>query len=209
MDNVVNGILQLIDNSGLFGIFLGIFAESIFPPIPSEAILGYAGFLVGSGRETFILVLIVSVIGKLASSIPVWWLGKKYGKTFIKNYGRFIDYTMDDYRKAEKIFKRYGYFSVLVSQFIPLIRSLISIPAGSLGLRFVPFIVSTTIGAAIWNTFLIFIGIKLGENWLEIDSMLKPFLNPIKYLVIISIVAFLVFQTYKIYKVLKNKPTSN
>jgi membrane protein DedA with SNARE-associated domain len=204
MNFIIDSILHLVEQNGVFGVFLGVFAESIFPPIPSEAILGYAGFLVGSGKQSFIAILIASVLGKLASSAPIWYLGKKYGDSFITNYGKYIGYTKKDYQKAEKVFDKYGYFAVFFSQFIPLVRSLISIPAGSLGIRFIPFMIFTGIGAGIWNTLLIFMGSKLGENWNNLENILSPILTPIKYIVIVSILVFIVFQVQKVYKIFRN-----
>lgn len=201
MDYNVNIFIDLINKSGLLGVFLGVFAESIFPPIPSEAILGYAGFLVGNGQQVFIFVLIASILGKLASSAPIWWLGKKYGHTFVHKYGQYIGYTESDFHKAEKVFAKYGYGAVFVSQFIPLVRSLISVPAGSLGTRFVPFMLWTGLGAGLWNIFLIYIGSILGENWNSLETVLKPVLIPVKYLVILVVVCFVSYQGIKVWKI--------
>ena len=203
MDYIINFIIDLINKSGLFGVFVGVFAESIFPPIPSEAILGYAGFLVGNGKQVFALTLLASILGKLASSAPIWWLGKKYGHTFIHSYGKYIGYTEKEYKKAESIFDKYGYAAVFVSQFIPLVRSLISIPAGSLGTKFVPFMFWTALGAGIWNAILIYLGSKLGENWLQVEEILDPVLNPLKYIIILSILLFIVYQGAKIWSIHK------
>jgi membrane protein DedA with SNARE-associated domain len=209
MDSLINSIISIINQSGAFGVFLGVFAESIFPPIPSEAILGYAGFLVGSGKQAFIWMLIASILGKLASSAPIWWLGKKYGKGFVHNYGKYIGFDNKDYSKAEKVFVKHGYAAVLVSQFIPLVRSLISIPAGSLGVKFWPFMLCTAIGAGIWNTLLIYIGTLLGENWATLEEMLNPVLKPLKYLVIFATVGFVIYQAQKVYRIWKADQKKN
>ena len=205
MDSIINLIIAIINQSGVFGVFLGVFAESIFPPIPSEAILGYAGFLVGNGQQLFVLVLLASIAGKLASSAPIWWLGKKYGKNFVDNYGKYIGYTQKEYEQAQQVFAKYGYKAVFISQFIPLVRSLISVPAGSLGTKLVPFMFWTALGAGIWNTLLIYIGVKLGENWSQLDSILKPVMTPLKYLVIASVIGFVVYQSIKIWRIHKSK----
>ena len=201
MDNIISFFVELINKSGLLGVFLGVFAESIFPPIPSEAILGYAGFLVGNGSQSFVLVLIASVLGKLASSAPIWWLGQKYGHSFVHKYGQYIGYTEKDYQSAERVFAKYGYGAVFVSQFIPLVRSLISVPAGSLGTRFVPFMLWTGLGAGLWNTLLIYIGSVLGENWSTLETILNPVLKPLKYIVILAVVGFVIYQGIKVWKI--------
>jgi membrane protein DedA with SNARE-associated domain len=205
MNNIIEMLLQLVEQNGVFGVFLGVFAESIFPPIPSEVILGYAGYLVGAGKQGFIIMLIASVLGKIASSAPIWYLGKKYGHKFILSYGKYIGYTEKDYKSSEKLFAKYGYAAVLFSQFIPLVRSLISVPAGSLNIKFAPFILYTSIGAALWNTILIYIGMQLGESWNTIEELLSPVLTPLKFIIIISVFGFIVYQARRVHLIFKQK----
>jgi membrane protein DedA with SNARE-associated domain len=205
MDAIIEFLMKIIEQNGILGVFLGVFTESIFPPIPSEAILGYAGFLIGTGKQAFIPILIASILGKIASSIPIWYLGKKYGHSFIQSYGKYIGYTMEDYYKAEKAFEKYGFGAVFFSQFIPLVRSLISVPAGALEIKFWPFLFWTALGAGIWNTLLLYIGTQLGENWHDLEKILSPVIDPLKYIVILVIVGFVVYQAWKVYNIHKKE----
>ena len=202
---MVEYLLELITRQAFFGVAFGVFIESVFPPVPSELILGYAGFLVGQGTYSFGYLLLASVVGKALSVAPIWWLGARYGQGFIQRYGDYIGYTTQDYERGQQLFAKYGYGAVFVSQFLPLFRSLISIPAGVLRTKFWPFMFWSTLGATLWNTLLIYIGTQLGTRWERIDEYVRPYLQPLQYLVAAAVVGFVGYQSYRIYQVRRKK----
>ena len=206
---MVEYLLNLIAERAFLGVALGVFIESVFPPVPSEVILGYAGFLVGQGTHGFAWLLLASVVGKVLSVAPIWWLGARYGHGFIVKYGDYIGYTAADYEKGRKLFARYGYGAVFVSQFLPFFRSIVSIPAGVLQTKFWPFMFWSTLGAALWNALLMYIGTQLGTRWERIDDYVGPFLQPLQYLVAASIVGFVGYQAHRIYRLRREKRASS
>lgn len=168
-------LLDTIDKAGYFGIFLGTFTESFIVPIPSEVLMGLAGFLISQGRLTWVGVIISAVLGNALSSAIIWWLGRKYGKNFVLKWGKFIGFDETDFDKSEKLFSKYGYGAIFVCQMLPALRSLISIPAGVLQTKFWPFIICTAAGATIWLSFLTYLGVQAGANWQNIGEIIKPF----------------------------------
>jgi membrane protein DedA with SNARE-associated domain len=191
-DRVFGQLTQLFldfgKDHGYLAVFLGALADSLIPIVPSEIVFGSAGFWAYKGYIYLPVAVIIAVIGNLIASVLFWYLGKKYGHDFILKWGKYLNFQAKDMDKAEKVFAKWGYWSVLVCQFIPLFRSLISIPSGILELDFKKFVLATAIGAAIWNTVLMVVAFNLGENWSEIGIMLERFGKPITILVGILIV---------------------
>ena len=174
-DSIFNFLLDAIDRMGYFGVFLGTFIESFIVPIPSEVLMGLSGFLISQGRLTWFGVILAAVLGNAVSSAIIWWLGRRYGKNFVLKWGKYIGFDDGDYQKSEKLFAKYGYGAIFVCQMLPAARSLISIPAGVLRTRFVPFMLCTMMGATIWLTFLTYLGFQAGANWKNITEIIKPF----------------------------------
>lgn len=150
---------------GYFGLFLLLLIENLFPPIPSEVILPLAGFLVGRGEFVFVGALLASTAGAVVGALILYALGRWGGRTLVLRYGRFLRVTDKDLDRADGWFDRYGNWIVLLARLIPGIRSIVSIPAGTLEMPLLQFTVLTTIGSALWNTLLIGLGVFLGRNW--------------------------------------------
>lgn len=200
LTNAVEFVKNLIESFGYFGIFLGTFLESIIPPIPSEPLLAFAGFLISEGKFTWFGVIFSAVLGNLTSSALIWWLGNKYGENFLLKYGKYIGFSKEELIKSEKLFNKYGYFIVFACQLLPLMRSLISIPAGVLKTKLVPFLLSTAAGATIWLTILTYLGYSLGKNWENVSDYVKPYERPLQILVGIVLVALVVKQLSFLFK---------
>lgn len=158
-------ITAFIDTTGYISVYLLMVAESMVFPIPSEAVMPFAGFLVESGRFSFILVIIVSTCGSITGSLLSYFIGAKMGEPFIKKFGRFFLLNIDDLNATKKFFSRFGEITIFVSRFIPVIRHLISLPAGMGKMNLFRFSIYTLIGAGLWNTFLTWVGFKLKQNW--------------------------------------------
>ena len=158
-------VQQIMQDFGYLGLFLLLLIENLFPPIPSEVILPLAGFLVGRGEFVFVGALVASTAGALVGALILYALGRWGGRTLVLRYGRFLRVTDKDLDRADGWFDRYGNWIVLLARLIPGIRSIISIPAGTLKMPLLQFTVLTTIGSALWNTLLIGLGVFLGRNW--------------------------------------------
>ena len=182
-------IADFIDAFGALGVALLMTLENLFPPIPSELILPFAGFLVGRGELGFLPVLFASTAGSLLGALVLYALGHWGGRTLILRYGRFLRVKEADLDRAEGWFDRYDEWVVLFGRMVPGVRSLVSIPAGMLGTPFVRFVLLTTAGSAAWNTLLLGAGWYLGDNWQQIADIVGSASNVVLILVAVALVS--------------------
>jgi len=165
-----NTLIQFINDYGYIGIMLLIFVENIFPPIPSEVVLVFGGFLTTQANMSIPLVILFATLGATLGAAVLYGLGRILSRERIKKlvsgkFGRAIHLKPDDVLRAELWFKRYEYKAVLICRCIPLVRSLISIPAGMAKMKPLSFFALTILGTAVWNTVLVFIGALAGSAW--------------------------------------------
>lgn len=160
---------EIISAAGYAGVSLLMAAESMILPVPSEAVMPFAGFLWYSGKMTFVGILIASTLGSIVGSIISYYIGLWGGRVFIEKYGKYFLLKKSHLELTERFFKRFGSGAIFICRFIPIVRHLISIPAGIGRMPFLKFIVYTTVGAAIWNSFLACCGYYLGSRWSEIE----------------------------------------
>ena len=164
-----NWITTIMENFGYIGIFLLIMIENIFPPIPSEVILTFGGFMTTQTDLTVLGVVIASTIGSVAGAIVLYGIGAIVGirriERFVDKWGKILRLTSSDIRKANQWFEKYDVWTVFFCRFVPLIRSLISLPAGIAKMNFFVFLLLTTLGTFIWNLVLVKVGAALGDNW--------------------------------------------
>jgi membrane protein DedA with SNARE-associated domain len=155
-------LLELLDKGGYLGIFLLMAAENIFPPIPSEVIMGAAGVLVARGQMTFMTLWIVATAGTVAGNLFWFWLGVRWSeetlKKVIDRWGRWLTFEWDEFLKARDIFRKYGDWIVFLLRFSPILRTIVSLPAGLARMKLWRFVLFTALGSAIWNGILIFGG---------------------------------------------------
>lgn len=182
-------IADLIDAFGALGVALLMALENLFPPIPSELILPFAGFLVGRGELGFLPVLVASTAGSLFGALVLYALGRWGGRNLILRYGRFLRVKEADLDRAEGWFDRYDEWVVLFGRMVPGIRSVVSIPAGMLGMPFVRFVLLTTAGSAAWNALLLGAGWYLGDNWQQIADIVGSASNVVLVLVAVALVS--------------------
>jgi membrane protein DedA with SNARE-associated domain len=210
---LIKTFLSFGENYGYLAIFFGSLADSLIPIVPSELVYGAGGYWAYKGYINIPVAVAIAVFGNLLCSALFWYLGKKYGHSFILKWGKYLGFTSKDMDKAEKVFEKYGYWSVLVCQFIPLFRSLISIPSGILELHFRKFMIFTAIGATIWNGVLMVIAYNLGENWGQIAIMVSKFGKPLFVIACLIILGFAIYWGNKLYKNRNvknlNKPTNS
>ncbi|MXP28434.1 DedA family protein [Porphyrobacter algicida] len=158
-------IASLVAQLGMIGIFVLMAAENIFPPMPSEAIMGSAALAIHHGTMQFWPVLIVGTIGTVAGNYFWFRIGQKWGyerlEPFVARWGRWLTLEWQDIEKASNFFRKHGHWVVLVSRTAPFMRTMISLPAGLAYMNTWVFLLFTAIGAAIWNAILL-----LGTQWL-------------------------------------------
>lgn len=191
---------EVINQFGYAAIIVLIAVENIFPPIPSEVILTFGGFMTAGTDMTITGVIIASTLGSAGGAVVLYYIGSILGaermKRIVVKYGSWLRVTTDDVDKSYSWFNKYGPWTVFFCRFIPLIRSLISIPAGMSKMSMPKFLVLTTIGTFIWNTVLVNLGASVGENWGDIVAVMDVYSN-IAYAAIAALsIAFLIWFFY-------------
>ncbi len=174
-------ITDFMEQFGYAGILLMLALENIFPPIPSEIILPFGGFMTTTSGMTITGVLIAATAGSLLGAVVLYWIGRMLDvsrmERIVERWGGWIRISGKDIRRADAWFDKYGYWTVLFCRMIPLVRSLISIPAGMSGMKFGHFLLFTTIGTLAWNLLLILLGAGLGESWENIAGYMDTYSN--------------------------------
>ncbi len=190
--NLTNFIIQTISNSGYFGIFGLMVAESALIPIPSEIIMPFSGYLVSTGKFNSILVVIAGSLGNLLGSLIAYFIGLRLGKEFVIKYGKYVLLKKSHLELTETYFKKYGDKSTFVSRLLPAVRTYISLPAGVANMNLKKFSIYTLAGSVLWNAMLTYIGITLGAQWTQI----RHYSSYIDIVVIVGaiIVVFLFFR---------------
>ncbi|MEC0178832.1 DedA family protein [Paenibacillus favisporus] len=162
-------ITSVVEQFGYVGIALIIALENIFPPIPSELILTFGGFMTTKSHLTIPGVIAAATVGSVIGAVILYGIGLLLDvnrlERIVAKWGRILRVKSSDIAKSEKWFSRYGYFTVFFCRMIPLVRSLISIPAGMARMKFGLFLLFTTVGTLIWNTVLVYLGAALGDSW--------------------------------------------
>ena len=165
-------LIQFIQDYGYIAVLLLIFVENIFPPIPSEVVLVFGGFMTTQANMSVPLVILFATIGATVGAAALYLLGRllsreRIKKIFSGKFGKTVHLNPEDVLKAESWFKRYEYKAVLICRCIPIVRSLISIPAGMSKMKPLTFFFLTVAGTTVWNTVLVFVGALAGSAWEE------------------------------------------
>ncbi|HIW91945.1 MAG TPA: DedA family protein [Candidatus Corynebacterium avicola] len=202
-DFLADWTVTLMDALGAVGVGLSTLLETIFPPIPSELVLPMAGFASTQGEINAWAAIVGATIGSLMGAWLLYFLGAVIGADRLRAIADRMWLTdAEDVDKALHWFSRFGEASVLIGRIIPGVRSLISIPAGVHGMGLLRFSVLTTIGSAVWNSALIWLGVLLGENWTVVSDTMDRF-SIVIYVVIA--VAVLVCLAYLVHRDRKRK----
>lgn len=196
LDQLQAWITQIVLALGYPGIVLVMFVENIFPPIPSEIIMPFAGFLVAEGEFSCAGVLISGTLGALIGAFLIYYLGLRADEQSLRRwfarYGRFLLMSEEDFDRALYIFERNGKKMVLVGRVVPTVRSLISLPAGMVEMNLFSFFLLTTLGTVIWNAVLACAGMMLGENWERVLDFIDHYQTVMGVLLVVLVVIFVV-----------------
>ncbi|MDF2607289.1 MAG: alkaline phosphatase [Bacillales bacterium] len=199
-----NWLIGIMNEFGYIGVFFLIALENIFPPIPSEVILTFAGFMTTSSDLNIFGVVLSATAGSLVGACALYRIGLLMDierlEKVVDRWGTILRLTREDIHKADNWFDNHGYITVFFCRLVPLIRSLISIPAGMSNMKFGLFLTLTTLGTFIWNIILVSLGASVGENWKEILTYFEIY-SKVIYLLIIVII--LVIPRFFIKKAVK------
>jgi membrane protein DedA with SNARE-associated domain len=149
-------------------IVLWLVAESAAVPIPNEAILLFSGFLVGGGHLNLLAAWAASVVGTLGGATLSWWIARTFGPPGVRRVGRYVLLTPGRLAVAEAFFRRRGPAAIFIARLVPVVRTVISYPAGLAAMPYRPFILATAAGCAIWNLLVLLLGRAAGEHWTEL-----------------------------------------
>jgi membrane protein DedA with SNARE-associated domain len=163
-------VASVIEALGEVGVGLLVALENLIPPIPSEIVLAMAGYLAGAGQVNVVLVLIAATAGSVVGALVLYWLGYALGEDRLRRWlDRIPLVDADDLDKADRWFERHEKSAVLVGRCAPVVRSLVSIPAGANHMPLGQFTLFTAIGSGIWNTIFVSGGYALGSQWQQVE----------------------------------------
>ncbi len=187
-------IIETITNFGYAGIFLLMLVEAVFPPIPSELIIPFAGFSAAQGNLDFIGVIVAASLGSIAGMVPWYLAGRLFGLERVRwladRFGRWFTLNADEIDIATRFFNRFGPWIVLFGRLLPIIRTLISVPAGLAKMPVPLFFAASLVGILVWNTLLAGAGYVLAEHY----ELVETWLDPLTLVVLLAVVGLYLFR---------------
>jgi membrane protein DedA with SNARE-associated domain len=194
LGELTNWAKDIVESWGYFGVFLMIVLENVFPPIPSEAILPLAGFLAAEGDFWLPWVILAATLGAVVGALILYYLAYAFGdrrvRGLIERYGKWFAISVNDLDTANSWFDRHGYKAVCLCRMVPIVRSIVSLPAGLRQMPLVPFILYTALGSGFWNTLLILLGYWLGRNWEQVGHVIDYVEYPIYLAIVLAVIWF-------------------
>lgn len=198
VEQIVFWLTYLVEKIGYGGVAISMFIESFFVPIPSELIMPFAGFIASQGKMNLVVLILLGGIASYVGSLPFYFIGywgnKLIVDKFLKKYGKYLFVSEEDVDKGFEIFNKYGKVIVLFGRVIPIIRSVISFPAGVAKMNFTQFSIYTLVGSTIWSMILASLGYVLGGNWSVIGSYVARYEDIVLITICIGIVAFVLYK---------------
>ena len=173
MEAIADAVRQLVTDYGYIGIFVLMVASAACIPIPSEITLLVGGWYAGDGRLDFFWVGTIALLGTLVGSAIAYALGATGGRALLERYGKYVFMRPHEIDRAEKWWDRHGDAATFFGRMVPIIRTFISLPAGITRMPIAKFALYTVLGSAVWSYGLTYIGLKVGENWEEVSSIMR------------------------------------
>lgn len=203
-------LIEFMNQYGYLGIALLIAVENIFPPIPSEVILTFGGFLTTYTAMNPWLVALAATVGSVVGALALYGIGRIVDEARLERWlsgkvGRILRIKAEDIQKAQGWFDRKGKGTVFLCRFVPIVRSLISIPAGMAKMPLPSFLLLTTAGTAIWNIVLVFLGSFAGASWEKIAGYFDLYSK----IALVLICILLLVAVFLFYKKRRKPKTSN
>jgi membrane protein DedA with SNARE-associated domain len=172
---MIDTITDIVETVGYLGVALLVAVENVFPPIPSEVVLPLAGFVAGRGDASLVGMIVAATVGSVIGAWILYGIAAAIGPVrlhrFVVRFGRWFGIKEHDLHRAEEWFDRRSDVAVLVGRCVPLIRSIVSVPAGFRRMPFGRFTLLTTIGSLAWNAALIGAGAVLGDRWEKVGDV--------------------------------------
>jgi len=194
LSGISDWVTNIVETLGYFGVAALITLENVFPPLPSELILPLAGFETGRGQFNYFLMVIAATAGSVVGAIILYYVAHFVGehriRALIRRYGKWFQVTEKDLDRADAWFDRYSSLAVLICRCVPLVRSVVSLPAGLRRMNMARFLLFTAIGSAVWNAALIGAGWALGDNWEVVGTYVGYFQYVVIALVVLAVVWF-------------------
>jgi membrane protein DedA with SNARE-associated domain len=191
LESIAHSIQQFIADVGYPGLFVLIVLESTLVPIPSLLVMPFAGFLAtGTGPFSLPIVLAVNAAAAATGSTLSYLLGVYAGRPFLEKYGKWFLIKHEDIERTHVFFEKHGAKTIFIARFLPVVRHVISVPAGIARMRFPQFLGLTVAGASAWGGGLIIMGYELGERWASIEASAKKFDLAIAGLILVTIAFF-------------------
>ena len=199
LEGLVEWVTSVVETLGYGGVAFLVALENLFPPIPSEVVLPLAGFVAANGDASFAGMVAAATIGSMVGAFLLYGLSAAIGPVrllaLVVRYGKWFRLDETDLDRTEDWFDRRANTAVLLCRCVPLMRSLISIPAGFRRMAIVPFTLYTLLGSLVWNVILIGAGYLLGERWSQVEEPLELFKNAVLLAIAIA-VAWYVWRRY-------------
>jgi membrane protein DedA with SNARE-associated domain len=196
LGDLATWVQDIIERLGAVGVALLVILENVFPPIPSEIVLPFAGFVAQRGDGSVVVMIVAATVGAVIGALILYYVAALIGPVrlgvFIAKFGKWFGVKPADLTRAEQWFDRHAVAAVLLGRCVPLIRSVVSVPAGFRRMPLVPFIAYTALGSAVWNTALIGAGAVLGNQWENVE----PYVAILQWLVLAAIALFLTWFVY-------------
>ena len=193
--DIVQWVTDVIEALGYGGVAFLVALENVVPPIPSEVILPLAGFLAGQGRFWLPGVVLAATAGSVAGALLLYVIARSFGepriRRLIDRYGRWATIGQDDLDRAETWFDRHGPAVIFFGRLVPIVRSLVSLPAGFQRMPLGPFVLYTALGSGLWNGALIGLGWILGDRWEDVERYVGAFQNAVIAVALAAVAWFL------------------
>ena len=199
-NSLATWVQDVIEQLGYLGVALLVVLENVFPPIPSEIVLPFAGFVAQRGSDSVVLMILAATVGSVVGALIMYWIAAVIGDerlhAFTRKFGKWVQIREADLTRAEEWFDRHAVSAVLVGRCVPLIRSVVSIPAGFRRMKLIPYITYTFLGSLVWNIALVGAGAILGENWERVEPVVAAF----QWIVIVLVVAAVARLAYTFFR---------
>jgi membrane protein DedA with SNARE-associated domain len=199
-NSLATWVQDVIEQLGYLGVALLVVLENVFPPIPSEIVLPFAGFVAQRGSDSVVLMILAATVGSVIGALIMYWIAAVIGDerlhAFTRKFGKWVQIREADLTRAEEWFDRHAVSAVLVGRCVPLIRSVVSIPAGFRRMKLIPYITYTFLGSLVWNIALVGAGAILGENWERVEPVVAAF----QWIVIVLVFAAVARLAYTFFR---------
>jgi membrane protein DedA with SNARE-associated domain len=183
-------LLTWMESLGYWGIIIGLAIEVI----PSEIVLGYAGYLVYQDIISFPVAVLCGTIGAILQQWLLYAIGRYGGRPFVDRFGKYLHLKAKHIDLAERWFEKYGSIIVFTGRFVPVMRQVVSIPAGMARMNLWRFTWLTTLASIPWSILFVWLGSSLGENWEKIDEKASPYVQPVILIALALLVVFFLYQ---------------